>query len=188
MRRPALPLLLLSILAACQTASTTGGASPTTPPGTERGECRAGGACDPGLLCLSQRCVRPPEADCAKVVAALGEQLLGNYAEEEERARFAADTQAACARLHLSAEDGACLLHAKGRAEIGRCPHPLGVGDCAAISRHLASLAGTQGADPYLVTGADRLASRCKNEIPTLALERCVLAAKSVAELEPCRW
>lgn len=31
-------------------------------PGTERGECRADGTCDPGLACLSDLCVRPVDA------------------------------------------------------------------------------------------------------------------------------
>jgi hypothetical protein len=181
--------LLLAVLASCQPTATTSPAAPAaTAAGTERGACREGSACDPGLVCLSQLCVRPPGADCAKVADALAAALLGNYTEIEERNQFLADTRAACEQRHLTAEDGACLTHARSRQELGRCPHPLGVGDCAAITKHLTALAGTSGADAYLVTAADRLASRCKNEIPSVALERCVLAATSVAELDHCQW
>ena len=48
--------LLALVLAGCmqrESASALGG---------ERDPCRAGSACDPGLTCLSDRCVRMPEA------------------------------------------------------------------------------------------------------------------------------
>lgn len=172
----------LAALAACQVEQRGPAA------GAERGACKPGGACDPGLTCLSELCVRPPGADCAAVARHLDTILLGNYAERDERARFDADTTAACQAAQLDAAAGACLTAATTRQQVGACPHPLGVGDCAKITAHLKTLVPTSGPDQYLVTSADQLIARCKNEIPSRALEACVLAAHSVADVDHCAW
>ena len=39
-----------------------------------------------------------------------------------------------------------------------------------------------------LVTSVDRLITRCKNEVPTKALEACALAAQSVSDVDRCTW
>jgi hypothetical protein len=179
-------------LAACPSkqsgGSGGGGGSTAAGAGKERGACYGNGTCDKGLVCLSELCVAPPGADCAAIADHLGGLLLGNYAPREERAGFVAEITAECTKEKLTREAGECLLRAEGRQAIGGCPTPLGVGDCAKIVPHLKAMLATAGGDPYLVTPADRLVGRCKNEVPSKALEVCALAAKKPDELERCTW
>jgi hypothetical protein len=156
--------------------------------GKERGPCYGNGTCDTGLVCLSELCVAPPAADCAKVAEHLSYLLLGNYAPREERAAFLANIQQECVAMKLSKEDGACLLRAEGRQSIGQCERPLGVGDCKKVVAHLKSILPSGGPDPWLVTEADRYIARCKNEVPSKAFETCVLGVKAPKELARCAW
>jgi hypothetical protein len=178
--------MTLALLAGCQQQAATGAAA--TAAGKERGPCYGNGTCDQGLQCLSDLCVRPAPADCDAIADKLAGLLLGNYTPREERAGFVAQARQDCAAAMLSKEDGACLLRATSRQELGRCPHPLGVGDCARIVAHLQELSRGGGPDQYLVTAADRLISRCKNETPSKALEACALGASTIAELDRCSW
>jgi hypothetical protein len=195
-------LALALALAACHHAA---------PAGTERGPCYGNGTCNDGLTCASELCVRvggggpgrgsgsgsgsatdpppgPGGADCARIAEHLGYLLLDNYAPRPERARFGADLQARCRSQGLTERDAACLLAAKSRQAIGACPRPLGVGDCHTITAHLRGLLPSGGTDQYLVTSADRIISRCRNEVPSKALEACALAAKTVADVDGCTW
>jgi|GEM_PF-6552381 len=156
--------------------------------GSERADCRPDRSCDPGLTCLSNLCVRPPPADCAKVGQALGFIFLDNYTPREERAGFLAEVARQCAAANLSREDGECLAAAKTRVELRNCPTPVGLGDCKKITTHLDEVRVRDGVDAYLVTSADRLIQRCKSEVPSLAFERCALAAKTMVDLERCTW
>lgn len=156
--------------------------------GAERGACRADRGCDPGLTCLSDLCVRPPAADCAKVGETLAYILLDNYAAREEREATRADVARQCQEQGLSVEDGQCLIRAKDRAEVRACPRVVGFGDCKRITAHLDGIRGASGVDAYLVTGADRIIARCRNESPTLGFERCVLAAGTIADVDACTW
>lgn len=169
---------LLLVLAGC------GKDSAAAAQGAERGACYGNGTCNDGLVCLSNLCVRPPGADCAEVAARLGGLLLGNYAPRAERDAFLAAAEEECTTLALTKEEGDCLLGATHRNALSRCPRVIGVGDCAKIVPHLESLR----TDPYLMTTADRLAARCKNETPSRAFETCALAAKSIADLDRCVW
>jgi len=178
-------VIIVAAVGCSKSGSTT---APGAGPGKERGACYGNGTCDQGLVCLSDLCVAPPGADCAAVAEHLGGLLLGNYAPKGERATFLAEVQADCAKVKLTKEDGDCLLRAEGRQAIGGCPHPLGVGDCAAIVAHLKTLLPQNGTDQWLVTPADRLIARCKNEVPSKGLEICVLAATKVDQVEHCTW
>lgn len=152
--------------------------------GSERGACYGNGTCNDGLVCLSNLCVRPPGADCDKVAEKLGGLLLGNYSPRAERDAFLATTRAECTAAALTKEEGDCLLGAAHRNALSRCPKVIGVGDCTKIVPHLDTLR----TDPYLMTTADKLQARCKNETPSKALEVCVLAAKALADLDRCVW
>jgi hypothetical protein len=176
--------LVVASLAACKRSS-----GPARPPaGTERGDCRGDGSCDDGLECRSNLCVRPPPADCTKVAEQLSYLLLDNYAPQEQRAAFMAEIRRQCQDTHLDKDDGECLVRAQHRAELRECPRPLGIGDCEKIKAHVERLRGTSGVDAYLVTGADRIVGRCKGEAPTLAFEQCVLAARTLDDVERCPW
>ena len=89
--------------------------------GTERSDCRADKTCDPGLLCLSNLCVRPPPADCQLVADQLASIDLGNYAEPEERAPVVAKYKATCETLYVSKEEGVCLDKARDRWSAAQC-------------------------------------------------------------------
>src|SRR5262245_36182171 len=188
MKRMIVVLVVLSI-AGCRSQADSGGGGGGggggAAAGKERGPCYGNGTCDQGLVCLSQLCVRPAGADCAKVAEHLGSLLLGNYAPREERAAFLTSTQDECVKMQLTKEEGDCILRSEGKQAIGGCPRPLGVGNCATIVDHLKKM---KGGDPYLVTSADRLIARCKNEVPSKTLETCVLAAQTMDQLDRCTW
>ena len=166
----------------------SGGGAAAPQAGAERGDCRPDRSCDPGLTCLSNLCVRPPPADCAKVAEALGPIFLDNYTPREERDRFAADVRRECESASFTREDGECLSRAKTRQDINACPHPIGLGDCKKITKAADELRLKSGVDAYLVTAADRLIDRCKSEVPTRAFELCVVGATSMDALERCVW
>lgn len=171
-------------LAACKESAS----APTAPVGQERGDCRAGGGCDPGLECRSNLCVRPPPADCARIAEALSYLTLDNYTPREQRDAFLTDTRRQCEAMALSKDDGECLLRARAPSELRDCPRPLGVGDCAKIKAHLEQLRGGSGVDAYLVNDGDRVIGRCKSEVPSLGFEHCVLAARTLDDVGRCRW
>jgi hypothetical protein len=182
--RISLALCTLLGLVACNASKKASG----PPAGQERGDCRADGACDPGLQCLSNLCVRPPPADCKTIAEQLSFLLLDNYTPREQRTAFMDEARRQCDAAHLSADDGECLTRARTRAELRDCPVPLGIGDCKKITAHLEAMAKTGSVDAYLVTGADRVVTRCKGEAPSLAFEQCVLATRTVEEVERCTW
>jgi len=177
--------MMIVALALAAAACSGKGKSSTVAAGKERGACYGNGTCDQGLVCLSQLCVAPPGADCTAIADHLGGILLGNYAPRDERAAFSTEVAADCTAKKLSKDDGDCLMRATGRQAIGGCAVPLGVGDCKKVTEHLQ---GLPRGDQFLVTAADRLISRCKNEVPSRALEKCVLAATKVEQLDQCQW
>jgi hypothetical protein len=177
-------LSIILCLVACKKHEAAG-AGPGGEAGTERGACYGNGTCNAGLTCLSDLCVRPPGADCAKVAEKLSYLLLGNYAPQEDRTTFLATTRSDCEALHLTKEEGDCLIGAPHRNALGRCPKLVGVGDCTKILAHLGDLTGQ---DQYLVTASDRVIARCKNETPSKTFELCALAAKAVTDLDKCVW
>src|SRR5687768_15378213 len=93
--------------------------------GKERGACYGNGTCDQGLQCLSEVCVRPPPADCTKVAEKLASYRLGNYAAREERDKVVGELTAECTAAKLNVDEGKCILDARGRLEVARCPRPL---------------------------------------------------------------
>ena len=120
-------------------------AQPTA--GTERGDCRAAASlqsCDPGLICLSNLCVRPPPADCQAVADQLASLELGNYAELEQRAPVVARLKAACEKGMVSKEQGACLEKATDTWATAQCAPSMfpemqatSTDDCAKVSDKL---------------------------------------------------
>jgi hypothetical protein len=114
--------------------------------GKERGDCKADKVCDPGLMCLSNLCVRPPPADCNAVGEGLASYDLGNYAEPEERAPVIARYKAACEKAHVTKEQGECFEKATDKTSAMMCapfmfattkpavgPGSGGGGDCAKV-------------------------------------------------------
>lgn len=185
--------LSLSLLAAlalppagCRGKAASAPPGPTA--GLERGACRPDRRCDRGLTCMSDLCVRPPAADCDKVGESVAYLMLDNYAPREERAATRAHIARQCVDQGLSADDGQCLIRARSKGDLRACPRVVGFGDCARIKAHLDGLQAGNGVDAYLVTGADRIAARCRTEAPTLAFERCVLAALALADVDRCAW
>ncbi|MDX2091343.1 MAG: hypothetical protein SFX73_26020 [Kofleriaceae bacterium] len=102
-------------------------APPRAARGTERGDCRPAvdkgglGTCDPGLLCLSNLCVRPPPADCQKVADHVASIELGNYAEPEARAPVVTKLKAACEKAFVSKEQGDCVEKATDKWAAMQC-------------------------------------------------------------------
>lgn len=111
-------VLLLLVVASCTTDA------PAAQPGNERQPCRTGG-CDPGLVCLSDRCVRPPGADCGLVAEALTSMELGNYAPVEARRPKISVYRAKCEAQHLTKDEGACVIGATTMEQLRGCPKPV---------------------------------------------------------------
>lgn len=94
-------------------------------PGEERTLCKKNGTCDPGLECWSERCVRPPAADCRAVGERLASVRLGNYAPREQREPTIVELTALCEKEHVSKKEGRCLLEAQTDDELAACPRPV---------------------------------------------------------------
>lgn len=133
-------IVVVLALAACGRAAGGPGA------GEERGVCFQGGGCGDGLECWSERCVRPPPADCRAVGDRLASLTLGNYATREEREPAVSKWAAQCTALRLSHREGRCIVEAATEDDIAACPRPLVpelVGDpkgCERLGDHAAGL------------------------------------------------
>jgi hypothetical protein len=175
--------LLALVLAACAGGT---GSGKRAPDGQERGDCYGNGTCNEGLLCLSNVCVRPPPADCAKVAKALDYLTLGNYAPADERAAFDERVARECQAAMLTKEEGDCILAAKSRQQLAGCPRPLVLGDCAKMADHV--LKNVAPREPGEADFRDRegMIAQCKELGITREQEACVLKALSAAELRTC--
>jgi hypothetical protein len=177
---PALALLL----AAC--AGGSSGSAQRAPDGHERGDCYGNGTCNDGLMCLSNVCVRPPPADCAKVAKALDYLTLGNYAPAAERTAFDERVARECQAAMLTKEEGDCILAAKSRQQLAECPKPMVLGDCAKMADYVLKVVAPR--EPGTADFRDRegMIAQCKELGVTKEQEACVLKALSAAELRTC--
>jgi hypothetical protein len=116
-------LLVLVLVTACQKkpTDTSATAAPVAELGKERADCRPDKTCDPGLLCLSNLCVRPPPADCTSVGETLASFELGNYAPVEERAPVVAKYKAQCEKVYVTKEQGQCLDKTRDKWSAAQC-------------------------------------------------------------------
>jgi hypothetical protein len=120
--------LMVVVLAACKSESPPGPSSPPRPAnGNERGDCipptqgTSAGTCAPGLMCLSNLCVRPPPADCQVIADQLASLDLGNYAEPETRAPVVTSYKTACEKALVSKEQGECIAKARDKFSASQC-------------------------------------------------------------------
>ncbi|MBA3463920.1 MAG: hypothetical protein H0T46_28445 [Deltaproteobacteria bacterium] len=183
---------IVLVAGACQRDKADATAAPERgSPGKERGDCKPNKVCDPGLLCLSNLCVRPPPADCK----AIGEQLasidLGNYAEAETRAPVVAKYTAACEKAYVSKEQGDCMEKATDKWSASQCAPDMfpelktagGAGDCATIANRIRAQMGKQmsGADPQTAQLFTKMMTviqtSCEQDKWPGPFKQCVLAA-----------
>jgi hypothetical protein len=162
-------------------------------PGKERGDCRSGDKdkCDPGLLCLSNLCVRPPAADCTAVSETLASLDLGNYAEPEERAPVVATYKAACEKAYVSKEEGECLDKAHDKWTAGQCAPRMFPemtakgGDCKQVVAKVEAAmrtqvdAGNAQMKQWLETTTKVIAESCEQDAWPDALKKCILMSQS---------
>lgn len=137
--------------------------------GTERMQCHAGSACNAGLTCLSDRCVRVPNTKCVPVVESLVSIELGNYAPVEERAAKVEELRPRCEAIALSDADAACIVASRSRAQLARCPQPI-----------LMAPVATSGSGSA-VTGLTGMPPECIAYVATL--DRYATCAKLTVEL-----
>lgn len=175
---------MMLVVAACARGGSRG------EPGKERGDCRAGSACDPGLLCLSNLCVSPPPADCTIVAETLASMDLGNYAEPEERAPVAAKYKAACEKARVSKEEGECLDKAKDKWSAGQCAPRMfpemastSSGDCKKVVEKVeAAVRKTATDNPQLAQWQQTIArvmkESCEQDAWPDAMKKCILMAE----------
>jgi hypothetical protein len=167
-----------------------GAASDRPALGKERGDCKTGKVCDPGLLCLSNLCVRPPPADCQVVADQLASMDLGNYAEAEERAPVVANYKEACEKAYVSKEQGECIDKATTKFSAMECAAQMfpetrstGRGDCPmVIAKIRASMQQTYANvnDPQtqqmMAKAMTATQQSCEQDGWPDALKKCVLA------------
>lgn len=168
--------------------------------GKERGDCYGNHTCDPGLVCLSDLCVRPPPADCAKVGEKLAGYRLGNYAPRDERDRVVGELTAQCTAAKLSKEEGDCILEANSRLDLARCPRPMLdelAGDkdgCKQVGQRFAALfvdeMGKSGDRATLEKAsarlADAIAESCMTDGWPDAVKKCVVMAQGSRDMDDC--
>jgi hypothetical protein len=180
---------------------------PRPVPGHERGDCRAAATgsgsgsavCDPGLLCLSNLCVRPPPADCGAVAEQLASIDLGNYAEPEQRAPVIAKYRASCEAAHVTKEEGACLDKARDKWSAGKCVPRMfpelassSTKDCHAVAERIrATVAGQIGSNSpemgsWFETVMREIEASCEQDAWPPGLKRCILDAPPTKEMEAC--
>jgi hypothetical protein len=183
-------LLAIVSSAACQKDVPAAGSGVGA--GTERGDCRADKTCDPGLLCLSDLCVRPPPADCAAVAETLASLDLGNYADVEERAPVIAKYRASCEQVHVTKEEGVCLDKVRDKWSAAQCAPRLfpelasgNTSDCAQVATKIRASMGQQAAafqnDPkmskWFETTIKIVQQSCEQDKWPDAVKRCALAS-----------
>jgi hypothetical protein len=169
--------------------------------GRERSACKPDHTCDPALVCLSEVCVVPPQANCQAVGERVASYELGNYAPPETRAPVIAKHVAACQALHVTQEQAACLAEATDRWSSATCVPALfpGVtstpGDCEPVIAKF-RLALTQDqlmtADPTARAIMDRMFTQldlsCRDDHWPDELKACIRAAAPTSQgLDTCR-
>lgn len=179
------PLLLaLPVLVAC---AKNPDKQTTAAAGAERGPCYGNSTCNEGLICLSDLCVRPPPADCAKVGQRVGYLTLGNYAPREERAQFEIQIGNECKNAHLTKEQGDCILNAASVEALAKCEKPLGLANCDRIIAHVQKVAAQDGEiGQYLARGIEEMTRECKRMGLSRADENCILAATNADQVKAC--
>jgi hypothetical protein len=163
--------------------------------GKERGDCKVNKACDPGLLCLSNLCVRPPPADCTAVAEGLASMDLGNYAEPEERAPVVSKYRAACDKAYVSKEQGECFAKATTKWAAQECAPDMfpelkssGSGDCQQIAQRVRAQMGSSmtGSDPQTAQMFEKVMrvvkESCEQDAWPDGFKKCVLAAGNSAD------
>ncbi len=192
-------LLVAVSLLGCQHNRDVGDDRPVVT-GKERTDCRADKTCDPGLLCLSNLCVRPPPADCQVVADELASLDLGNYAEPEERAPVVAKYKGQCETLYVSKEEGVCLEKAHDKWAAAQCTarlYPeLATNDCAQVGEKTRASVARQyrnAGDQYKIY-VDAMAKgalqSCTEDKWSAELTKCVLGADpntNVYSYGPCQ-
>lgn len=178
-------------LAACSAA-----AGPSA--GEERGVCGLEVACAAGLECWSERCVRPPPADCRKVGERLAGRVLDNYTPREQREPEVKKWEETCVREQLSKAEGACLEAAADDGELAKCPRPLVpelVGDpegCGRVAKRAKQLIeqGVGGDLGPIVNVADKVPDAvkalCIEGRWTQAAKDCLMRVSSFEDGEGC--
>jgi len=180
------------LAAACSRGSSAAeGQAERAPLGHERGDCRPNKGCDPGLLCLSNVCVRPPPAECQGLADQLASMELGNYAELDVRAPVVATYKAACEKAYVSKEEGACIEKATSKYDAAQCAPRMfpelassGTGDCAqVVTKIRVTMMSQAGAtlDPSMQQTVERILKAaqesCEQDAWPDALKKCVLDA-----------
>ena len=166
--------------------------------GHERDDCRPDKTCEPGLVCLSNLCVRPPPADCQAVADQLASIDLGNYAEPETRAPVISRYKAACETALVSKEEGQCLDKARDKWSASQCVPRMfpelassSTGDCAALVEKTKAMIAKQAAytsDPKMKTWFDRtmavMQEACEQDHWPDQLKKCMLASDGTTALQ----
>lgn len=170
------------------------------PAGSERGACRPDGRCDVGLVCASNRCVRPPPADCRDVAEQLASFELGNYAEPETRAPVVAQHQAACETTRVSRDEGDCVVKARDRWAAAQCVPRLfpelassSTADCAEVAAKIRTATQKQmgtAQNARMMKWAEQVSAimreSCEQDHWPDALKKCMLASDGAAFTPGC--
>lgn len=172
--------------------------------GSERAACRAGSGdrCDPGLVCLSDVCVKPPAGDCQAVAETLTSFDLGNYAEPEQRAPVVATYKATCERATVTKDEASCIDKARDKWTASACAPRMfpelassGTADCAAVRAKIRASYDAQAttfqSDPTMARWFDVtmqvVQQACEQDRWPDAVKSCILGAANGSDaLQRC--
>ena len=157
------------------------------PVGTERGACYGNKTCNEGLQCLSGVCVRPPPPDCAKVAEKLSFLTLSNYAKRAERQAYISRTTTTCMQAKLTHDEADCILEAKNRGALTRCPKPLALGNCERVLAHERKILSGDNAGLSDMLDPGPALRRCQQQGISREYEDCVTSASTKEQLDRCR-
>ena len=200
--------LLCLLLSACQRepaaapgpSNQLGPAADRSALGRERNDCRADKTCDPGLLCLSNLCVKPPPADCTVVAETFASFELGNYADPDERAPLVTKFKAECEKAYVTKEEGKCLEEARDKWTASQCVPRMfpeltqkpTTGDCAQVAASFRTSISQQmpQADARTKAMVDAMIgaihASCDEDQWPGAVVQCYLAGGSMDAIQKC--
>ncbi|MEJ7603581.1 MAG: hypothetical protein WKG01_37185 [Kofleriaceae bacterium] len=168
--------------------------------GRERNDCRDDSTCDPGLLCLSNLCVKPPPADCTVVAETFTSFELGNYADPDERAPLVAKLKAQCETAYVTKDEGMCLEETRDKYSATACVPRMfpasatkaTTGDCAQVAATFRTTVTQQmpQADPKTKAMLDSMIGAihksCSEDQWPAAVIQCYLGTTGLDALQQC--
>ena len=112
--------------------------------------------------------------------------LLSNYAKPAERQGYVSEMVTTCKRAALTQPEADCLLDAKNRGALRKCPKPLALGSCERALTHIQTVMAGGSAELAKMMDNGPARRRCQERGISTREEACVLAATTKEGLDRC--